>query len=339
MASDDEAGKLFVGGLSWDTTQESLLKFFSKWGEVCDCVVMKNQTTGKSRGFGFVTYKDPDCVKKVFQTGTHVLDGRTIDPKVCNPRHLNQAAANKNRKVFIGGIPPNIEEDDLKEFFSRYGNVADVSIMFDQEKKRSRGFGFMSFEQEDVVDMVCQEHYFNINGKQIEVKRAEPRDGKNGLPLSAGVLSPYPLPSMISGTQAASMLSYQSPYQSALTVPGYQQQLLPAAQPPAVWIASPHQLSALSALSPTGASLPALTFPSYPQSTTPTQSVTPTPGGDGITQVTSSAASMVSLGGQSASSHYMAAPRAVQYNAETNATIQPASSLTGLGLTANGLPA
>ncbi|CAH1797499.1 unnamed protein product [Owenia fusiformis] len=233
MASDDEAGKLFVGGLSWDTTQESLLKFFSKWGEVCDCVVMKNQTTGKSRGFGFVTYKDPDCVKKVFQTGTHVLDGRTIDPKVCNPRHLNQAAANKNRKVFIGGIPPNIEEDDLKEFFSRYGNVADVSIMFDQEKKRSRGFGFMSFEQEDVVDMVCQEHYFNINGKQIEVKRAEPRDGKNGLPLSAGVLSPYPLPSMISGTQAASMLSYQSPYQSALTVPGYQQQLLPAAQPPA----------------------------------------------------------------------------------------------------------
>ena len=38
---DEEQGKLFVGGLSWDTTQETLLRYFTRFGEVIDCVVMK----------------------------------------------------------------------------------------------------------------------------------------------------------------------------------------------------------------------------------------------------------------------------------------------------------
>jgi RNA recognition motif-containing protein len=46
--------KLFVGGLSWETTQDSLQRYFSRYGEVIDCVVMKNNETGRSRGFGFM---------------------------------------------------------------------------------------------------------------------------------------------------------------------------------------------------------------------------------------------------------------------------------------------
>jgi len=57
----------------------SMLKYFSRYGEVIDCVVMKNQTTGKSRGFGFVTFRDPLCVETVLLSGTHVLDGRQVN--------------------------------------------------------------------------------------------------------------------------------------------------------------------------------------------------------------------------------------------------------------------
>jgi len=55
-----------------------MLKYFSRYGEVIDCVVMKNQTTGKSRGFGFVTFRDPRCVDAVLESGPHVLDGRQV---------------------------------------------------------------------------------------------------------------------------------------------------------------------------------------------------------------------------------------------------------------------
>jgi len=181
MQYGDERGKIFVGGLSWDTTHASMLKYFSRYGEVIDCVVMKNPVTGKSRGFGFVTYKDPACVETVLSSGPHILDGRQIDPKACNPRSMNKGgknAENSRKKIFIGGLPANITEDELKEHFTKYGTVTDAVIMYDQQKQRSRGFGFLTFESEDSVELVVNEHFIQINGKQVEVKKAEPRDMK-----------------------------------------------------------------------------------------------------------------------------------------------------------------
>uniref|UniRef100_U5ENZ1 Putative rna-binding protein musashi/mrna cleavage and polyadenylation factor i complex n=1 Tax=Corethrella appendiculata TaxID=1370023 RepID=U5ENZ1_9DIPT len=175
---DDEKGKLFVGGLSWETTQENLQRYFVRYGEVIDCVVMKNNETGRSRGFGFVTFSDPANVNHVLQNGPHTLDGRTIDPKPCNPRTLQKPKRGGGYpKVFLGGLPSNVTETDLRHFFGRYGKVMEVVIMYDQEKKKSRGFGFLSFEEEASVERVCNEHYVNLNGKQVEIKKAEPRDG------------------------------------------------------------------------------------------------------------------------------------------------------------------
>lgn len=173
---DDEAGKLFVGGLSWETTQEKLKEYFSRFGEVIDCVVMKNTATGRSRGFGFVSFKDIGCVAKVLSSGPHEVDGRTIDPKVCNARSAQKKKAGNYPKVFLGGLPPNCTETDIRSFFSRYGRVMEVVLMYDQEKKKTRGFGFLSFETEDSVKQVCAEHFVTINGKQVECKHAEPRD-------------------------------------------------------------------------------------------------------------------------------------------------------------------
>ncbi|XP_035221969.1 heterogeneous nuclear ribonucleoprotein 27C-like isoform X1 [Stegodyphus dumicola] len=175
----EEAGKIFVGGLSWETTQEKLQEYFSRYGEVVDCVVMKNNETGRSRGFGFVTFKDVSCVAKVLSSGPHEVDGRTIDPKVCSSRDSQQTKkSGQYPKVFLGGLPPNCTETDIRSFFSRYGTVVEVVLMYDQEKKKSRGFGFLSFETEDSVKQVCAEHFVKINGKKIECKHAEPRDKK-----------------------------------------------------------------------------------------------------------------------------------------------------------------
>lgn len=69
---------MFVGGLSWETTQDSLQRYFGQYGEVIDCVVMKNSETGRSRGFGFVTFSDPSKVDAVLKNGPHELDGRTV---------------------------------------------------------------------------------------------------------------------------------------------------------------------------------------------------------------------------------------------------------------------
>ena len=69
---------MFIGGLSWETTHDNLLRHFSRYGEVVDCVVMKNPETGRSRGFGFITFQDPNNVDLVLQNTPHILDSRTV---------------------------------------------------------------------------------------------------------------------------------------------------------------------------------------------------------------------------------------------------------------------
>ncbi|KAG1663849.1 Heterogeneous nuclear ribonucleoprotein 27C [Nymphon striatum] len=159
--------KIFVGGLSWETDRDSLSNHFSKYGEVVDCVVMKDNGTGKSRGFGFVTFKEPSVVQNILRD-THLLDGRTIDPKPCNPRSVQLQKKASNFKIFLGGLPLDITETDLKNFFGNYGHVTEVTIMYDQEAKRCRGFGFLSFDSEQSVKKACHDHFVHIKGKQVQ---------------------------------------------------------------------------------------------------------------------------------------------------------------------------
>lgn len=123
---------------------------------------------GRSRRFGFVTYSDPGNVDAVLASSPHSLDGRTIDPKACNPRSMQKPKrTNLLPKVFLGGLPSSITETDLRSFFSSYGEVCEVVIMYDQEKKKSRGFGFLSFADEPSCARAVADHYVTIQNKKV----------------------------------------------------------------------------------------------------------------------------------------------------------------------------
>lgn len=71
--------KLFVGGLSWNTDDEGLRQAFEKFGEVTEARVITDRDTGRSRGFGFVSFTDDEAASSAMSEmdGTD-LDGRTI---------------------------------------------------------------------------------------------------------------------------------------------------------------------------------------------------------------------------------------------------------------------
>uniref|UniRef100_A0A673HFL1 Cold-inducible RNA-binding protein-like n=1 Tax=Sinocyclocheilus rhinocerous TaxID=307959 RepID=A0A673HFL1_9TELE len=74
-----DEGKLFVGGLSFDTTEQSLEDAFSKYGVITNVHVARNRETNKSRGFGFVTFENPDDAKDALEgMNGKSVDGRTI---------------------------------------------------------------------------------------------------------------------------------------------------------------------------------------------------------------------------------------------------------------------
>ena len=69
---------MFVGGLSLDTTNESLGEFFSKYGELTDCIVMRDGDSKRSRGFGFVKYITSQARDDCLKEKPHVVDGKTV---------------------------------------------------------------------------------------------------------------------------------------------------------------------------------------------------------------------------------------------------------------------
>lgn len=72
-----ETGKLFVGGISWDTNEDRLREYFENFGKVIEAVIMKDRATGRARGFGFVVFADPSVAERVVLE-KHVIDGRTV---------------------------------------------------------------------------------------------------------------------------------------------------------------------------------------------------------------------------------------------------------------------
>ncbi|KAK9490304.1 hypothetical protein V1508DRAFT_360305 [Lipomyces doorenjongii] len=165
-----EDGKMFIGGLNWDTTDETLFKYFSQFGEVTECQIMREATTGRSRGFAFLTFKDSKCVNTVM-VKEHVLDGKIIDPKRAIPKDEQE----KTSKIFVGGVSPHVTEAEFRNVFSRFGRILDCSLMIDKDTGRSRGFGFITFESDAGVDNTLANCPLMIGGKMVEVKKAQPR--------------------------------------------------------------------------------------------------------------------------------------------------------------------
>merc|ERR1711957_356256 len=84
-------------------------------------------------------------------------------------------------KVFVGGLNKMTNDDTLNNYFSQYGNLVDVVVMKDQMTGESRGFGFVKYDSTQCVEAVMADYEnHNIDGKWVEVKRADGKSGGGG---------------------------------------------------------------------------------------------------------------------------------------------------------------
>ena len=96
------AKKLFVGGLSWDTTDEGLRQAFASYGEITEAKVITDRDTGRSRGFGFVTFaQDDDAKTAISKVDGTSLDGKTI--KVNEAQEKSPRGGGRSGGGFGGG--------------------------------------------------------------------------------------------------------------------------------------------------------------------------------------------------------------------------------------------
>ncbi|XP_015673177.1 heterogeneous nuclear ribonucleoprotein A/B [Protobothrops mucrosquamatus] len=169
--NEEDAGKMFVGGLSWDTSKKDLKDYFTKFGEVTDCTIKMDPNTGRSRGFGFILFKEAASVDKVLEQKEHKLDGRVIDPK--------KAMAMKKdpvKKIFVGGLNPEATEDKIREYFGEFGEIEAIELPMDPKTNKRRGFVFITFKEEEPVKKILEKKFHNVSGSKCEIKVAQPKE-------------------------------------------------------------------------------------------------------------------------------------------------------------------
>ncbi|KAJ8916978.1 hypothetical protein NQ315_008378 [Exocentrus adspersus] len=168
----DDDRKLFVGGLSWETTDKELREHFGQYGEIESINVKTDPNTGRSRGFAFIVFNNAESIDKVVAAGEHVINNKKVDPKKAKARH---------GKIFVGGLTTELTDDDIKNYFGQYGTIIEVEMPFDKTKNQRKGFCFITFESEQVVNELLKTPKQTIKDKEVDVKKATPKPDQMGM--------------------------------------------------------------------------------------------------------------------------------------------------------------
>jgi len=198
---------IFVGNLSLYTCPDKLKIYFSKFGEIESVRVMIHSETRRSRRFGFISFHDENSVKSVLkhqESQKFYLDGCRLDVKNAFkksdeeggvppvqrtkkpfvPKSIFESFKSSptvgDRKIFVGGLGQDITEEDLHEFFSKFGEIKKIHLITDRDTNRSRGFCFILFSNEISANLALTSKTICIKGKQVDIKKAVSNSVKSG---------------------------------------------------------------------------------------------------------------------------------------------------------------
>ena len=142
--------KIIVRQLDFNTTQTTIEHYFSQYGHVRE-IIMKFNETGRSKGFCFVVFNDKQAMEEVLKS-EHEIDGKQVQVR----RAGETAGNNLTNKLFCGGLPHALSEDDLREYFSQYGQISNFEFIFEKGTQVRRHFCFILFEDPNAVEKIVE---------------------------------------------------------------------------------------------------------------------------------------------------------------------------------------
>lgn len=159
---------LFVGGIPVIMTEETILHHFEQFCKVNRVRVMREKKTKESKGYAFVTLcSASDAVRMASKA--HVIGGRKVDVQIASRKNEKKVwkEDQKKRKLFVTNLPDSIDGDGLVRFFRKFGEVRNAYIIYDFDTKKSKGYGYVEFQNQDnatdVVNTTVSIHNQEVN--------------------------------------------------------------------------------------------------------------------------------------------------------------------------------
>lgn len=192
--------KLFVGNLPFNVDSAQLAGLFESAGNVEMVEVIYDKTTGRSRGFGFVTMSTAEEVEAAAQQfNGYELEGRPLrvnsgpppprreESSFRSPRSgagygnsgYGNASFGSSNRVHVGNLAWGVDDLALENLFNEQGKVVEARVVYDRESGRSRGFGFVTYNSaEEVNNAIESLNGVDLNGRALRVSAAEAREAR-----------------------------------------------------------------------------------------------------------------------------------------------------------------
>eukprot|EP00771_Trimastix_marina_P001116 gnl/Trimastix_PCT/2158.p1 GENE.gnl/Trimastix_PCT/2158~~gnl/Trimastix_PCT/2158.p1 ORF type:complete len:470 (-),score=115.37 gnl/Trimastix_PCT/2158:266-1675(-) len=185
--------QIFVGDLASDIDDKKLYQSFQKYPSCCGARCMWDHNTGRSRGYGFVAFRTrEDAERAMVEMNGQYIGNRAVRCNWANQKHgedvvrsgvpggrasdsrnVSQQGQGQNRTVYIGNLPPDVQDGPIREHFQQYGVIEDIRI------QRGQGFAFVTFSQHDeAVQAISNSNGASISGRFCKVAWGRERQNR-----------------------------------------------------------------------------------------------------------------------------------------------------------------
>jgi len=186
MADNPNTTNLIINYLPQTYSDEEMFTLFSTIGNVVNCRIIRDKTTGYSYGFGFVEYSTSQEAQNAIES----LNGCEIETKRIKVALARPPGENtKGTNLYIRNVPPHYDENLLQEVFSPYGNIIQTRILMDHNTGQSKGVGFVLFETKPMAEQAMGAMNGKVppNGSQgLQIKFADDNSKKVRPPNQMG---------------------------------------------------------------------------------------------------------------------------------------------------------
>ncbi|XP_073044607.1 UBP1-associated protein 2B-like [Primulina eburnea] len=180
--------KVFVYGLGWDATRQSIHSIFGAFGEVEDLNVVMDRATGKCKGYAFVTFKTRKSAQKLLKSPRIQIGNRTITCNLASAgpntsasgvvSHQHFSADFPQRKIYVNNVPMNASPEKLRSFFEKFGEVEHGPTGLDPNTGKFKGYAIFVFKTVEGAKKVLEEPDKMFEGSQLHCRKATEGKGK-----------------------------------------------------------------------------------------------------------------------------------------------------------------
>ena len=180
--ADPAHRKIFVHGLGWDTTADTLTSAFSPYGDIEDCKAVVDKATGKSKGYGFVLFKTRRAARNALREPQKRIGNRTaacqlasVGPVQSSPATISTAPGASDfsqRKIYVSNVSAELDPQRLLSFFAQFGEIEEGPLGLDKVTGKPKGFCLFVYKSVEGAKRALEVPHKKFEGHILHCQKA-----------------------------------------------------------------------------------------------------------------------------------------------------------------------